>query len=77
MCIYLPNTQIQPVKKDIIRHHICYVCHGSSVHLWPYYTLRPTPDHMRQYHLYISYQKLNFINDDNSFWFNKIKETGQ
>lgn len=43
--MHLPNTQIQPVKKDVVCHRISYVCHGSGVHLWQYYTLSTqTPD---------------------------------
>ena len=73
--VHLPNTQIQPVKKDVVCQHICYVCQGSSVHLWQYYTLGTQTTHdVNECHLYLSHQKLNFVNEDDMFWFPDIKE---
>lgn len=38
-CACWPDSQVQPVKQEIVCGDICYVCHGGRVELWQDYTL--------------------------------------
>lgn len=70
VCTHLLNTPVQQVKKDVVRHHICYVCQGSSVQLWHYYSL--STDDVNWFRHALSTKERHKCRP-RLFWFDKIK----